>query len=213
MAKKWYHYLVTKEGAADAGSNAPDAPAETVAEIAAAVPAEMPMAEVQGTPSFDEIYAAARIEPPPHGYSILKVAEMLQSEHIASLPPDVKRKSVLLALDAAGVAVNDVIQDAVKRDRALDTFERTQQKALQTLDARIRDDKARLQQEIDALTAERQTKIRLADEELAREAAAVNAWRDRKRAEEQRIADAVGHFAADNPITTGTAGPAASQPD
>ena len=207
MAKKWYQYLVTQEGATESAHVEPAENASTVAEIAASVPAEMPMAEMpDGTPSFDEIYAAARIDPPAHGYSILKVADMLQSEHIATLPPDVKRKSILLALDAAGVAVNDVIQDAVKRDRALDTFERTQQKALQTLEARIRADKTRLQEEIDALIADRQTKIRLADDELAKETAAVNTWRERKRAEEQRIAGAVGHFAAENPITTGEVG-------
>ena len=33
-------------------------------------------------------------------------------------------KSVLVALDAAGVKVADVVEDAVRRDRALDTYER-----------------------------------------------------------------------------------------
>jgi hypothetical protein len=201
VAKKWYQYLVTNE-TADASAPVEPETQTTVAEIAASVPDEIPLPPLEGIPSFADIYAAAQIEPPSHGYSILKVADMLQSEHIAALPVDVKRKSVLVALDAAGVAVNDVIQDAVKRDRALDTFERTQQKALQALETRVSAEKERLQREIDALIVERQTKIQQADEELSRETAAINAWRERKQAEERRIADAVGHFAAENPITT-----------
>jgi hypothetical protein len=206
VAKKWYQYLVTREGGDPGAPAESDPAATTVADIAAGVPAEMPLPPLEGTPSFADIYAAAQIEPPSHGYSILKVADMLQSEHIAALPIDVKKKSVLVALDAAGVAVNDVIEDAVKRDRALDTFERTQQKALDALETRVHAEKARLQQEIDALIVERQTKIQQADAELARETSAVRAWRERKQAEEQRIADAVGHFATENPITISAKG-------
>lgn len=204
MAKKWYQFLVTRDGGAASpsgdGAAAPAGP--SVSEIAAQVPAEMPLSEdLSGTPTFDEIYEAARIAPPSHGYSILKVADMLRSEHIASLPADVKRKSVLLALDAAGVPIADIIEDAVRRDRALDTFERTQQKALEALEARVHADSARLQEEIEKLIAERQAKIRTANDELAQETAAVRAWRERKRAEETRIAEAVGHFVSENPIT------------
>ena len=59
---------------------------------------------------------------------------MLQSEHIRNLPAEVKRSSILLALDAAGVKLQDIIEDAVRRDRALDTFERVQQKAVEDLE-------------------------------------------------------------------------------
>ncbi len=147
MAKKRYQFLVTRDdGAASPSEGGAAAPAgPSVSEIAAQVPAEMPLSDdLSGTPTFDEIYQAARIAPPSHGYSILKVADMLRSEHIASLPADVKRKSVLLALDAAGVPIADIIEDAVRRDRALDTFERTQQKALEALEARVHADSARL---------------------------------------------------------------------
>ena len=45
---------------------------------------------------------------------------MLHSEHIRSLPRDVKKSSILVALEAAGAPIQDVIQDAMKRDQALD---------------------------------------------------------------------------------------------
>ena len=62
---------------------------------------------------------------------------MLQSEHIRALPADVKRKSIMVALDAAGVKVTEIVEDAVRRDRALDTYERVLQKNLE--DARRAD--------------------------------------------------------------------------
>ena len=78
---------------------------------------------------------SAQIATPAHGYTVLKVAEMLQSEHIRALPAEVKQKSIMVALDAAGVKVADIIEDAVQRDRALDTYERVLQKHLEDLRA------------------------------------------------------------------------------
>ena len=206
MPKKWYQYLVTQQAGADEEPS-DSAAAETPASQAEARETEAGIAALTGLPSFDDIYTAAKIAPPVHGYSILKVADMLKSEHIASLPPEVKRKSVLLALDAAGVPVQEVVQDAVRRDQALDTFERTQARALASLEASVRADSAKWQEEIDRLIAERQAKIRASNEQLAREAAAVQAWRERKALEEARIAEAVSHFVTDNPVSIGKADP------
>jgi hypothetical protein len=89
----------------------------------------------------------------------MKVADMLQSEHIRNLPREVKRSSVLVALEAAGVAIQDVIQDAVKRDRALDAFERVQQKALEELEVRKSQENQQIQAEMDRLVAEHRSHI------------------------------------------------------
>lgn len=211
MSKKWYQYLVTQEDGGTAGTQ----PVEPAVEIPQDAPTPQPvdMAAGSSMPSFDDIYTAARIESPSHGYSILKIAEMLRSEHIAALPADVKKKSVLLALDAAGVKLDSIIEDAVRRDRALDTFERVQEKSLETLERKVQADATQWQQEIDTLIAERQAKIRAANDGFAREAAAFEAWRERKAAEETRIAEAVGHFLTDNPITVGpSSGKSSSNP-
>lgn len=225
MAKKWYHFLVTNDSAeietapdaapaADPGpppssrpraaapSAAPRRTARTVAEMTAQIPEDTKFSTPMGqAASFEEIYAAAEIHPPANGYSILKVAEMLQSEHIRSLPPDVKRKSVLVALDAAGVPVQLIVEDAVRRDRALDAFERVQQKALEEMEANLSGENARAQQEIEKLIAEKQARIKANNDALAKEVATVQAWRTKKLAEEARIAEAVGYFVAENPVT------------
>ena len=81
-------------------------PAQTVAEIASSVATEPKFSSpVSAAAGFDEIYHAAEIQPPAHGYTITKVTEMLQSERIRTLPAEVKKNSILLALDAAGVKI------------------------------------------------------------------------------------------------------------
>src|SRR6266481_9476725 len=137
MTKKWYNYFVSVDDASGAaGEGEPRAAAsagnaaQTVAEIASGVAAEPKFTSPVSDPtSFDEIYQAAEIPAAPQGYSIMKIADMLQSEHIRSMAADVRRSSVLVALDAAGVDIKDVIQDAVRRDRALDGYERVQERA------------------------------------------------------------------------------------
>jgi hypothetical protein len=194
-----------------AGAAQPRAPRQTVAEVAArVVQAPAPkFKNVAATASFEDIYQAAEIKGPPHGYSITKVAEMLESEHIRSLPPKVKRSSVLVALEAAGVKLEEVIQDAVARDRALDTYERVQDKSVADLETRKLRENKEIQAEIDRLVAEHQARIQANEQEVARERERLEAWRARKHVEEQRIADAVSHFVLENPITTSGSGASA----
>src|SRR6266567_2151063 len=139
MSKKWYNLFVSvdrpaEEAAETDGGHAVASAAQAVADIAATISKETKFATpVDNAASFDEIYSAAEIHPPAHGFTVMKVAEMLHSEHIRNLPRDVKRSSVLVALDASSAPIQDVIEDAVKRDRALDTFERVQEKSVAEL--------------------------------------------------------------------------------
>src|SRR5262249_34285044 len=150
MSKKWYSYFVSVDSPAgeqateatkNPGMAAESDAAKTIADIAASLnPPPQFQQTVADPSSFDQIYSAADIHVPPHGFSIFKIADMLKSEHIHSLPVEIKRSSVLLALDAAGVKVQEVIEDAVKRDRALDTFEAVQQRSLEQLESRKAED-------------------------------------------------------------------------
>lgn len=212
MTKKWYNYFVSvgdagspASGPASSGKTAPSSAAsaaQTVADIASGLAAEPKFSTPVSNPaSFAEIYKAAEIPDPPHGYSILKVADMLQSEHIRSMPMDVKRSSVLVALDAAGVDVKDVIQDAVRRDRALDTFERVQEKAVTELEARKSQENNQIQTEIDKYVNEQRARIQANNDEVTREKERFFGWRLKKQQEEKKISDAVAPFVTENPIT------------
>ena len=227
--KKWYTYFVSVEetagqaaSGAGTGSAASGDVAKTVADIADSI--QMPQQQkdrmdqkfqaaaqqttaATGGPGakpmpFNEIYAAAEIVAPPHGYTVLKVAEMLQSPHIKELPLEVKRSSVLVALDAAGVKIQEIVEDAIRRDKALDTFERVQQKQLEDFEAAKLEENRKLQTELDKLTAEYKAKIQSNNEAATQRKEAFFGWRVDKQKMEQKIADAVSPFVTENPITT-----------
>lgn len=215
MTKKWYELFVSVENEGSSpqgvppGSNAaPEASAgrtaaQTVAEIAAKLPQQPQFTSAVKNPtSFEEIYRAAEIQTPAHGYTIYKIADMLQSERIRNLPAEVKRSSVLLALDAAGVKVEDIIQDAVLRDRALDTYERVQQKSFEQLQESKLKENAGIQADIDRYVAQQKAKMDANNDAVAREKERLYGWRLNKQQEEQKIADAVSYFVTENPITT-----------
>ena len=65
--------------------------------------------------SYEDIYHAAGILSPRSGYGVGKVVEMLNSERIRDLSKEIQRASVLMALDAAGTAVDDLLRDATRR--------------------------------------------------------------------------------------------------
>jgi hypothetical protein len=216
MSKKWYNLFVSvnESGQPEPAPEAPVNAADAVASIAAAVAAEPKFTTPVNNPAaFQEIYAAAEIAPPPHGFSIMKVAEMLRSEHIRNLPRDVKRSSVLVALEAAGASLQDVVEDAVKRDRALDTFERVQLASVEELENRKRQEDQQIQAEMDRIVTEHRARMEANQREVAREKERFFAWRLKKQEEEQKIADAVSYFVTENPITTGSpaAAPAPAQ--
>jgi len=204
LSKKWYNLFVSVDQPAEGGPETPPAnAAQTVADIAAGIaPAPKFSVPVANPASFAEIYNAAEIRPPAHGYTIMKVAEMLQSEHIRSLPREVKRSSILVALDAAGAPLQDVIEDAVRRDRALDTFERVQEKALEDLEARKTKENQQIQAEMDRMIAEYRARIQSNNDEVASEKERFFGWRIQKQEEEQKIADTVSYFVTENQITT-----------
>lgn|GEM_PF-3032933 len=144
--------------------------------------------------SSDDVYRAADIQQPTHGFTILKVADMLQSEHIRNMTAEIKRSSILVALEASSVRLQDIIEDAVRRSRALDNYERLQQKAMDELEARISQENERIQSEIDKLVQERQSQIASNNDELSKQRARYYNWQLKKKQDEQKIKDAISYF-------------------
>jgi hypothetical protein len=162
---------------------------------------------------FAAVYDEAGIALPPHGYGVDKVAEMLASKRLVSLGREVKASAVLAALEAAGVPIKDVIQDAVLRDKALDAFEAAKGRELQELHARSEARIQAIKEEIETLLREKNAEM----EELKKAVEAADQaflqLQTRKRREEDRLQEVVAHFleGAPNPVTT-SAGAAPSSP-
>ena len=213
--KKWYNYFLSVDQPAEStgetqasaegepASGAPSSAAQTVAEIASGVSADPKFTGPVANPmSFEEIYAAAEINPPEHGYTVLKIIDLLHSEHIRNLSREVKKSSLLLALEAAGVKAEEIVQDAVRRDKALDTYERVQQKALQELEARKTKESQELQAEIERRITEMQSRVQANNDEVTKAKEHFYGWQLKKQQEEQKVADAVSYFTSEKPIST-----------
>ena len=76
------------------------------------------------------------------------------------------------------------------------------------LEARKSQENQQIQAEMDRIVAEHRARMQANNDAVAKEKERFFAWRLKKQEEEQKIADAVSYFVAENPITTG--GPAAA---
>ncbi len=194
----------TEEGAA-AASPPPPPQREVPAETLDVPPRSVERSEVAAdTADFAAVYTEAGITPPDHGYGIDKVADMLENKRFAALGREAKATAVMVALEAAGVPIRDVIQDAVRRDKALDAFEADKQREAAELktknEARIQDLNKQLEALIEKINTEVQS-LKQASEAAARAFADMQI---RKHKEEERLHAIVAHFleGGDNPITT-----------
>ena len=223
MGKNWYSFFVVADepnaaaarpdGAPAAPTRAPRRAEDLIAGPADASPASVSASAPVPSAELSVVYDSAKITPPAHGYTVLKVAEMLQSEHIRALPADVRRKSVLVALDAAGVTVEEIVEDAVRRDRALDTYERVLQQHVDKLVEATAADNRALEDEAATRAAELRAQIDENTRKVAAEQADLQTWRQRKQHEEALIAEAVGHFVSENPVTRSASAPAQGDAD
>ena len=141
--------------------------------------------------SYEDIYRAAGIMNSGSGYGVNKVVEMLDSERIRDLGKDVKRASVLMALDAAGTPVDDLLQDATRRKQALDSYEEGQRKQLEEFEARKTRENAEIQAEVDRLAAHYAERIQKNQEQVAKEKEALRTWQMVKQHEIQRITEVI----------------------
>ncbi len=168
-------------------------------------PEEVPGGGLPDVPEFPDIYRAAGITDPAHGFTAFKVLEILDSPEFAELPAAAKAGALLgfLKMNPAGaVPMGEIIQDAVRRDQALDRFEEFLRGKLAERSSTIDRENARLQAEIDELVRRHRETIEANKRALDAERGRFDEWMTRKRLEEKRLAQAVAPFVERNPIST-----------
>jgi len=166
-------------------------------------------------PDFAAVYKVAGITDPPHGYTAHKVLEILSSSDFANLDSKAKAAALtgFLKMNPSGpVPISDIVQDAVRRDQALDKFEDFLRTKLKGRTDEMEKENARLQQEIDELVRRNREKMDANRRDLEAEEARLAQWQLSKKAEERRLFDAVSPFVEANPITTGEASSASPSP-
>lgn len=141
---------------------------------------------------MEDVYRAAGILNPRFGYSINKVVEMINSDHMRGLSNDAKRAALMMALDAAGISMEEVLRDAAVRQKALDAYEAEQQRLFGEQWARKAEGNSLIQAELDRITAQYQERIKRNVDEVAAEKTALARWQAMKQLEAQRMSEAAG---------------------
>jgi hypothetical protein len=169
---------------------------------------EVPIHTQTNLLSCEDIYHASGILSARSGYGIGKIVDMLNNKHIRELANDVKRASVLMALDAAGTTIDDVLQDATRRQHALTSYETGQKKQIEEFEAAKQRENAQLQAEMERVTAHYADRIKRNLEQVAQEKDALSLWQQTKEEESQRISQAAELCAKQPaPVTASEAGP------
>lgn len=141
--------------------------------------------------AMEDIYRAAGITSPRRGYSISKVVDMLRSEYMSGLSKEMRRAAVLMALDAAGVSVNEILQDAKVRQEAIEAYATEQRKHAEAQWARKAEENLQIQAELEQVKALYAERIRRNLDGVAREKATFGNWLKLKEQETQGMAEAV----------------------
>ncbi len=180
-------------------------------------PAEAPAAPSQvpaDVEDFSAVYEEAGIKPPAHGYGVDKVAEMLANKRLATLSREVKATAIVTALEAAGAPVDDVVQDAARRDRAIDEFERAKRSELDNLKNQGAARVQTIEEELQRYLRDKNAEIEAIKQAVDAAEQAFAQLQIRKKREEERLFGIVAHFVTDaeNPVTVAAQG-AAPKPD
>jgi hypothetical protein len=142
--------------------------------------------------SFEEVYHTSTFKTATStaAWDILKVADMIASEHLHGLSPAGKHSALMMALEAADVAVEDMLQDAVQRQRVLNDYEESQRRRLEEFEKGKLDENQRLSEEMEGICSQYRIRIASAVQEIERERATFREWQERKDREQRRISEA-----------------------
>lgn len=177
---------------ADESSLERDIPAEDLAPRASRQPLSF------GTPAdvtdFAPVYNEAGIAPPGHGYGVDKVADMLENSRLAVLGQEARAAAVLAALEAADVPIHDVIEDALRRDRALEAFREAKRRELEELKARNEARTRAIKEEFETMLRERNTEMASLKQTIEDAVASFAELQTRKRKEEERLQEVTSHL-------------------
>jgi hypothetical protein len=150
---------------------------------------------------FDEIYAEAGIGETT--CSVNELETLLNNPTIVNQPMSVKIVAVNLALSAKGVTIEAPVSDAVRRDRALDAYQKMLVERSRAIE---QENMARIQgitKEIEEYLKAKQAEVDVLRGEIAEAGRQSLDFSARREAEERRLASLVSPFleGKPNPVT------------
>ena len=88
---------------------------------------------------------------------------MLKSQYLKEMNNDARKNSILVALEAIKVPIEEIIQDAINRDKALDSYEKYEEKKLKDFETRKSEENKKIQEEIERFFNEKREQIQSND--------------------------------------------------
>jgi hypothetical protein len=141
-------------------------------------------------PTFEQIYQTATVKPPKIAWGIQKISEMSNSAHLAGMSSGFKRKALLMALEATGTDVGEVLNDVVTRQRALKEYEESWLDKVNQFEADEAEQTRLQQMELEKITSQFQARIDASRDEVERWHKEFREWQKSKQQESQRLTDA-----------------------
>jgi len=170
---------------------------ELATELQTAEVRALAQAPAEMTVPFEQLFATAGIKPPEHGWSVEKLLQLLRDPAYQSMTREQVQHAVLAALAAQTATAQDVVKDAMARDKAIDAYGRLIFEKRQARRRAQSQKKTELSNQIFAL---QQQLERLNQEGLLED----QQWRDwwqRKLDYEKQMAGAVNYLLKDAVIT------------
>jgi hypothetical protein len=141
-------------------------------------------------PTFEQIYSSAAVKPPKLTYGIQKVADMSASSHLAGMSPLFKRKALLMALEAVGADIGQILNEVVTRQRALKEYEDAYQEKVSQFEQAQAEQHRQQQAELEKIIGQFKARAQAGSDEVARRRDEFRTWQKSKQNELQRLMEA-----------------------
>lgn len=191
------------------GSSNVPRPAQRVGDLVA----EEPMPTIKTPPAkpgedlsqrdFAQIYKDASIGNSP--CSVDELAQLMENPAVANQPLSVKIIAVNLALSAKNVGIDVPIADAMRRDRALDAYQKMLSDRAGSIEQRNTEKVQLISKEVEEYLKRKQAEMEVLKTEIAEAKRQSVDFAVRREIEEKRLADLISPFleGKPNPVTVG----------
>ena len=159
--------------------------------------------------NISQVYEKALIKPDAEGFDITRVEQMLANPEIADLPVEIRARSVKMALSSMGKDLRSVLEDAARRDKALDDYQVYLEHRTGQVEEQVTAANAALQKEIEAF-AQAKNALMMQNKALLEQARnALSSFNVAKEAEEKRLFTIVAPFVTpgENPVIVSGSAP------
>lgn len=150
------------------------------------------------TVPFEKIFDTAGIRPPANGWNVDRLKQLLLTDAFKDKERQAAQKAILSVLNSENVSVEDIVRDAMARDKALDSFETFARKKMEDRMAARERQIAETEAQIKSL----QIQADELNEKMKVDQEKWHDWRKQKRARERDLAWTVGYLIDRQVITT-----------